>query len=78
MLSRPQALILSVFVVFAIRVYVIRHLRRVHSRRPAITTDSVETSEFGQGTLAESRCLVAALWSSQSVDWYQNLVGSSC
>ncbi len=61
MLSHGQVRILSILVVFAINGYVIWHLRRVHSRRPAITTESVETSEFGQGTLVVSRCLVAAL-----------------
>src|ERR1700685_1462851 len=61
MLSHAQGIILSIVVVFAIRGYVSWHLRRLHSRRPAIATDSTETSEFGQGTLVVSRCLVAAI-----------------
>ena len=61
MLSHAQVIILSIVVVFAIRGYVSWHMRRVHSHRPPITTDSVETSEFGRGTLVASRCVVAAI-----------------
>jgi hypothetical protein len=61
MLSHTQGIILSIVVVFAIRGYVSWHSRRVSSHRPAITTDSIETSEFGQGTLIASRCVAAVI-----------------
>lgn len=61
MLSHAQVRILSILVVFAVNGYVVWYLRRLHSRQPAIATDSIEISAFGQGTLVVSRCLVAGL-----------------
>jgi hypothetical protein len=59
-----EMLLPTVFAVCAIGGYVIWKSRRARSKRSTITptsNDSVETSEFGQGTLIISRCFVAML-----------------
>jgi hypothetical protein len=63
MLSTAQVVIPAILAVCAIEGYVIWKSRRRRSRPGSLTptAESVETSEFGQGTLVVSRCLVAVL-----------------
>jgi hypothetical protein len=63
MMLNPRLTISAILAVYAIQGYVIWKLRRARSLpRPATTTtESAETSKFGQGTLLISRCLVATL-----------------
>jgi hypothetical protein len=61
MLTYAQVTIPTVLVILVIDGYLIWKFRRTRSKSPAAPIESVETSEFGRGTLITSRCLVAML-----------------
>jgi hypothetical protein len=61
MLTYTEVTIPTVLVILVIDGYLIWKFRRTRSKPPAAPIESVETSEFGRGTLITSRCLVGIL-----------------